>query len=69
MMLSRSALLVLYTDGLTEATRDMLEGERRLRDALARDDIFRSVRPAAAIRRAVAAESSDDVAILTVRVS
>jgi hypothetical protein len=31
---------VLYTDGLTEATRDVLEGERRLRDALTRDDIL-----------------------------
>jgi hypothetical protein len=39
-----------------------------LRDALAREDVVRSVRPAAAIRRAVAAESNDDVAILTVRV-
>ena len=68
MQLAQGALLVLYTDGLTEATRDVLEGERRLRDALARDDVVRSARPAAAIRRAVAAESSDDVAILTVRV-
>ena len=67
-MLSQGALLVLYTDGLTESTRDVLEGERRLRDALAREDIVRSARPAAAIRRVVAAESSDDVAILTVRV-
>jgi Stage II sporulation protein E (SpoIIE) len=66
--LSQSALLVLYTDGLTEATRNVLEGEKRLRDALARDDIVRSARPAAAIRRAVAGEASDDVAILTVRV-
>ena len=69
MTLSQGAMLVLYTDGLTEATRDMLEGERRLRDALAREDVVRSVRPATAIRRAIGAESSDDVAILTVRVS
>jgi serine phosphatase RsbU (regulator of sigma subunit) len=62
-------LLVLYTDGLTEATRDVFEGERRLRAALARQDVVRSARPAAAIGRAVAAESNDDVAILTVRVS
>ena len=67
-MLSQNSLLVLYTDGLTEATRDMLEGERRLREAIAREDVFRSARPAAAIRRAVAVESNDDVAILTVRV-
>jgi hypothetical protein len=68
MTLSDGALLVLYTDGLTEATRDVFEGERRLRAALAREDVVRSARPAAAIGRAVAAESSDDVAILTVRV-
>lgn len=67
--LSRGSMLVLYTDGLTEATRDLLEGERRLRDALAREDVFRSARPAAAIRRVVAPESSDDIAILTVRVA
>ena len=64
--LAEGALLVLYTDGLTEATRDAVEGERRLREALARDDVYRSSTPAAAIRRAVVGESSDDVAILTV---
>jgi serine phosphatase RsbU (regulator of sigma subunit) len=67
-VVSQGALLVLYTDGLTEATRDVLEGEKRLRDALSRDDIVLSARPAAAIRRAVAAESNDDVAVLTLRV-
>jgi PAS domain-containing protein/anti-sigma regulatory factor (Ser/Thr protein kinase) len=65
-VLSEGDLLVLYTDGLTEATRDALEGERRLREALALDDVCRSPAPAAAIRRAVVAESNDDVAILTV---
>jgi anti-sigma regulatory factor (Ser/Thr protein kinase) len=68
LVLPQGSLLVLYTDGLTESTRDMLEGERRLREAVARDHIFRSAGPAAAIRRAVMDESSDDVAILTVRV-
>jgi PAS domain-containing protein/anti-sigma regulatory factor (Ser/Thr protein kinase) len=67
-VLSQDALLVLYTDGLTEATRDAVEGERRLREALALDGVYRSPNPAAAIRRAVVAEANDDVAILTVRV-
>ena len=62
-----SALLVLYTDGLTEATRDVLEGERRLREALARNDVFNAAKPADAIFRAVLDEATDDVAILTVR--
>ncbi|MDQ6942715.1 MAG: serine/threonine-protein phosphatase [Candidatus Eremiobacteraeota bacterium] len=34
MALSPGALLVLYTDGLTEATRNLLEGESSLREAL-----------------------------------
>jgi anti-sigma regulatory factor (Ser/Thr protein kinase) len=59
---------VLYTDGLTEATHDVLEGERLLREALGRRDVFASEHPAAAIRQAVLRETSDDVAILTIRV-
>ena len=38
-VLPEGSVLVLYTDGLTESTRDVLEGERRLREALARGDI------------------------------
>ncbi len=67
-VLAHGAMLVLYTDGLIEATRDAVEGERRLREALALDDVYRSSTPATAIRQAVVAESNDDVAILTVRV-
>jgi two-component system, chemotaxis family, sensor kinase Cph1 len=65
----RNSLLLLYTDGLTEATRDILEGETRLRAALdsaagrvswdtAReiaDDVLRG------------RISHDDLAVLTVR--
>jgi hypothetical protein len=67
-VLPAHALLVLYTDGLTEATRDLLEGERRLRAALARGDVRDAPAPAQALLRAVVTEASDDVAILTVGV-
>lgn len=67
-VLPECSLLVLYTDGLTESTRDVLEGERRLREALARDDIHGSDSAAAAIRRAVLGIATDDVAILTVSI-
>ena len=67
-MLPRGSLLVLYTDGLTEATRDIIAGERRLRTVLSAPDIVAAPHPAAAIRRAAAGETADDVAILTMRV-
>jgi anti-sigma regulatory factor (Ser/Thr protein kinase) len=68
-VLPEGSLLVLYTDGLTESTRDLFDGERRLREALARDDVRDSPAPAAAIRRAVLrGEALDDVAILTVSI-
>lgn len=64
------ALFVLYTDGLTEATRDVLEGERRLESALRDTVLAGSDAPAHALRDAVLdAKARDDVAILAVRVS
>jgi serine phosphatase RsbU (regulator of sigma subunit) len=64
-VLPEDALLVLYTDGLTESTRDVFEGERRLREALASEAIRDAAAPAEAIRRAVLDVAADDVAILT----
>ncbi len=62
------SMLALYTDGLTEATRDLLEGERSVREALARDDVAESEHPAQALRDAVLSRASfDDVAILTIK--
>ena len=62
------SLLVLFTDGLIEATRDVLEGEARLRDALA--DRARNVDVDAAHRIATTVlrgdGATDDVALLTV---
>jgi GAF domain-containing protein len=60
------ALLVFYTDGLTESRRDLAEGERRVRAALADATVVDALHPAAAIRDAVLYDGSrDDVAILT----
>lgn len=62
------SLLVLYTDGLTEATRDVLEGERTLHDALLTSAVFNADHPASAIRDAVLTSANDDVAILAIRI-
>jgi len=68
--LERGMLLVLYTDGLIEATRDVEEGEARLRRAIAAVATDAGAHPAQAIHDAVlgAATARDDVAILTVAV-
>ena len=67
MMLAPGSMAVLYTDGLTEATRDILEGERSVREALGRDDVAHAEHPARALRDAVLSRKSfDDVAILTI---
>ncbi len=68
-VLPKGSLLVLYTDGLTESTRDVLEGERRLREVLASDGIHGSASAASTIRHAVLGAATDDVAIFTVSVS
>ena len=60
--------LVLFTDGLVEATRDIAEGQRRLRAALARLDVDQE-NPARALIDAVLEKKAamDDVAVLCVR--
>jgi anti-sigma regulatory factor (Ser/Thr protein kinase) len=64
------SMLVLYTDGLVESTRDLLDGERRLRRALSQASIADNASPARAIHDALLQEgATDDVAILTVRVT
>lgn len=66
--LREGSLLVLYTDGLTESTRDVGAGERRLKAALVSDEVLGAPDVARAIRNFVLDTPSDDVAILTVRV-
>jgi hypothetical protein len=62
-----SALLVLYTDGLVEATRDIAGGEKLVHDALLLEDVWRASNSADAIADYVLDEVVDDVAILTIR--
>ncbi len=63
------SLLVLYTDGLIESTRDALAGEQRLRTALGTADVYDAENPAAAIRTLLPPAANDDVAILAVRIA
>lgn len=65
------AMLVLYTDGAVEQTRDPIEGERILLDAVRFAAQNESEEPAHAIRRFIFSghEADDDVAILTLSFS
>ena len=66
MSVSEPSMLVFYTDGLTEATRDSLDGETRLRSLLAGDAFLAAGDPASAIADSMLGQSFDDVAIMTV---
>ena len=69
-LLDPGSLLVMYTDGLTEARRNVLDGERRVCEAIASDAVALAINPADALRRAVIPFGShDDVAILTARIA
>jgi serine phosphatase RsbU (regulator of sigma subunit)/anti-sigma regulatory factor (Ser/Thr protein kinase) len=62
------ATLLFYTDGLIESTQDVIEGERRLRAALAEPEITTRPDLAQAIHDDVLREGAhDDVAILAMR--
>jgi PAS domain S-box-containing protein len=61
------SVLVIHTDGLTEATLDVIEGERRLTEVLRDDGVVYAANPARFVRDAVLRETArDDVAILVV---
>jgi GAF domain-containing protein/anti-sigma regulatory factor (Ser/Thr protein kinase) len=63
-----ASLLVLFTDGLVEATHDFAAGERRLRDAVASLDTSQVPDPARALRDRILDEAPrDDAAILVVQ--
>jgi serine phosphatase RsbU (regulator of sigma subunit)/anti-sigma regulatory factor (Ser/Thr protein kinase) len=66
--LDNSSLIVLYTDGLIEATRDIMAGETSVREALGSAEVWNAANPAAAISDHVLEEVVDDVAILTIRI-
>jgi anti-sigma regulatory factor (Ser/Thr protein kinase) len=60
------SMLVLYTDGLTEATRNMLDGEALLHRALNDPDVLSAPNVALAIHDAVLSDGArDDVAVMT----
>jgi serine phosphatase RsbU (regulator of sigma subunit)/anti-sigma regulatory factor (Ser/Thr protein kinase) len=61
-----AALLVFYTDGLVEATRDMIAGERRLHEAIASEAVFYVDRPAEFVEKFCLSgeQPRDDVAVL-----
>jgi serine phosphatase RsbU (regulator of sigma subunit)/anti-sigma regulatory factor (Ser/Thr protein kinase) len=61
------SVLVIHTDGLTESTQDVIEGERRLGDVLRDDAVVYAANPARFVRDAVLREAArDDVAILVI---
>lgn len=61
------SMLVLYTDGLTEATKDPIAGEDLVRESLSDDEVRKAPNVALAIHDAVIEDvSRDDVAVLTV---
>ncbi len=66
--LENGAVVWLYTDGLIEATHDVIAGIKALHRAAQRLDVQMVVHPAATIRHLVIPDGSpDDVAILVVR--
>ena len=68
-VLPASSLVVFFTDGLVESTRDIDEGERRVLAALADDALADGRAPAAALVARVLDDGiRDDVAVLTLRI-
>jgi GAF domain-containing protein/anti-sigma regulatory factor (Ser/Thr protein kinase) len=60
-------MLVLYTDGLIESTRNLIEGEARLREVLQLDAVLFASAPAEMICRACLPDGAqDDAAVLTI---
>lgn len=69
-VLAGGSVLVLYTDGVTENSRNLLEGERRLLHALATFDASSPLSAAQSLtRRVFEGPARDDVAMLVVQVS
>jgi PAS domain S-box-containing protein len=66
--IAKDALLVFYTDGLVEAERDIIAGQKRLSTAIARTRISVHPNPARALYDAMLHNGAeDDVVILTMR--
>ena len=66
--LHNAQMLVLYTDGLVEATHDVLAGHQRLREVVSTDALLHTHSPAHFIEESCLAERpDDDVAVLTLQ--
>lgn len=64
------SMLVLYTDGVIEISRDVVEGVRMLERVLSSEALVHATNPAEFIERAIANQAPrDDIAILTVHFS
>lgn len=64
------SMLVLYTDGVLEASRDVVAGEKMLEAVLASDAVLHAANSAEFIERAIAHQAPrDDIAILVVNFS
>jgi serine phosphatase RsbU (regulator of sigma subunit)/anti-sigma regulatory factor (Ser/Thr protein kinase) len=69
-VLERNSMLVMYTDGVIEARRDVLHGERMLERVLASDAFGHVTNPAEFVERAIEGLAPrDDLAVLVVRIS
>jgi anti-sigma regulatory factor (Ser/Thr protein kinase) len=67
-MIDQEALLVMYTDGLSEITRDAVEGEAMILKLLAPEAAMHAGNPARFMERMLASRPQhDDIAIMTVR--
>ena len=62
----KPSMLVLYTDGFTEATRDVDEGEQHLCRLMESEHVRSAPDPAREILAAIADRTHDDVAIMVV---
>lgn len=66
--IDQEALLVMYTDGLSEITRDAIAGEQMILRLLASDACMHAGNPARYLERMLASyDQHDDIAIMTVR--
>jgi len=64
------SLLALYTDGIVEINRDVVQGERRLRRLLSSNAVLHAANPAEFLERAIGDDHArDDIAILVVSFS
>lgn len=68
LLIPKGSMLVLYTDGVIENTRDVVAGETMLQRILATEALVHTSAPAEFIERALAGEAPrDDLAIMAVK--